>query len=84
MNYYNQCRGNIGKPVEIRTVDGRMHRGIIHRVDNRRVYLRPMPGRNYGGFGYPYYGGWGWGYGWGWGIALGAIAGIALLGLLFW
>ncbi|MED1202399.1 hypothetical protein [Heyndrickxia acidicola] len=85
MNYYHQCRGGIGKPVEIRTVDGRIHRGVIHRVDNRHVYLRPFPGRNYGGFGYPYYGGygWGWGAGFGWGVALGAIASIAFLGL-FW
>ena len=60
-SYYDMCRRGVGKAVEIRTHDGRIHRGIIHRVDNRMVYLRPLPQRNYGGYGYP----WGWGWGWG-------------------
>ncbi|MBL5766952.1 hypothetical protein MXL46_10260 [Heyndrickxia sporothermodurans] len=80
-SHYHICSRNIGKPVEIRTRDGRVHRGIIHRVDNRMVYLRPLPQRNYGGYGY----GWGWGWcGFGWGVALGAIVGLALLPWFFW
>ncbi|WP_428912520.1 hypothetical protein [Niallia sp. Krafla_26] len=76
--YHGLCNRYRGRAVEIRTRDGRVHRGIIHRVGGNRVYLRPLgPRRNLGGFGYGY---WGWGFGAG--IALGAIAGIALLG--FW
>jgi len=70
----------MGRAVEIRTHDGRIHRGIIHRVANNRVYLRPLGRpRNLGGYGY---GGWGWG--WGAGIALGFIASLAVLSLFFW
>ena len=58
------------RPVEIRTRDGRVHRGMIERVDSNRVYLRPLRGT--GGFGY------GW-IGFGFGIALGAIVSLALL-----
>ncbi|KQL55105.1 hypothetical protein AN964_17380 [Heyndrickxia shackletonii] len=90
MNYYHMCQRGIGRPVEIRTKDGRIHRGIIHRVDNRMVYLRPLPG-GYGGYAYPFYGGYGypyWGWGWGWGfgagIALGAIGALAFLPFFFW
>jgi hypothetical protein len=79
--YHGLCHRYRGRAVEIRTHDGRIHRGIIHRVGGGRVYLRPLGRRrNLGGFGYGY--GWGWGWGFGAGIALGAIAGIALLG--FW
>lgn len=46
----------IGRPAEIRTNRGTVHRGIVDRVTNDRVYLRPMGNqsgpRNYGGFGY--------------------------------
>lgn len=69
----------MGRPVEIRTRDGRVHRGIITHVDNHRVYLRPLGG----GRGY----GWGWGWGWGGfglGIALGAIGTLAVLPWFFW
>lgn len=89
-SYYHQCQRGVGRAVEIRTKDGRTHRGVIHRVDNRMVYLRPLPERNYGGgYGYPYYGfgygGWGWGWGgFGFGLALGAIAGLAFLPFFFW
>lgn len=75
--YYHMCNRGIGRAVEIRTKDGRIHRGIIHRVDSRRVYLRGMPRRRqFGGFGYGYpgWGGWGFGWGFGWGVAFGAIA----------
>jgi hypothetical protein len=78
--FHGLCHRHMGRAVEIRTHDGRIHRGIIHRVSNNRVFLQPIRRpRNLGGFGY---GGWGWG--WGAGIALGSIASIALLSLFFW
>ncbi|MGY0694884.1 hypothetical protein ACW2QC_19300 [Virgibacillus sp. FSP13] len=85
---YRQCLGCVGRPVGIRTKDGRMHRGVVTRVSNSHVFLRPLEGRNLGGFGYGFggyggyggYGGWGWGAGWG--IALATIA--ALSPLFFW
>ncbi|RFU64054.1 hypothetical protein [Bacillus sp. V59.32b] len=78
--HYDMCCKNVGRAVEIRTHDGRKHRGIIDRVSRNRVFLRPLGGnRNYGGFGY---GGWGWGFGEG--IAIGAILGIAVIGALWW
>lgn len=78
--YHGLCHRYRGRAVEIRTRDGRVHRGIIHRVGGNRVYLRPLGRRrNLGGFGYGY---WGWGFGAG--IALGAIAGIALLSFAWW
>lgn len=92
--YYHRCSNGIGKPVEIKMNDGRIHRGIIERVSNDRVYLRPM-NKNYGGYGYASgyrrggcgrggcsRGGWGWGFGAG--IALGAIAALVFLPLFFW
>ncbi|EKN64538.1 hypothetical protein M670_01573 [Schinkia azotoformans MEV2011] len=81
-HYHALCNRHMGKAVEIRTHDGRIHRGIIHRVTANRVYLQPLGGpRNLGGFGYGF--GWGWG-GFGVGIALGAIAGLALIPWFFW
>lgn len=83
-NYYGMCQNYRGRAVEIRTHDGRMHRGIIHRVTPNRVYLQPLRRpRNLGGFRYGYGWGWGWG-GFGLGIAIGAIAGIALIGAFLW
>ncbi|WP_053360789.1 hypothetical protein [Bacillus sp. FJAT-27251] len=80
--YHGLCNRYRGRAVVIRTRDGRVHRGIIHRVTGNRVYLQPMRGgRNLGGFGYGYYGG-GWGFGWG--IAIGAIVGISLASFLLW
>ena len=90
--YYQRCYDGIGKPVEIKMNDGRVQRGIIERVSNDRVYLRPMK-HNYSGYGYTggYRrgccsggGGWGWGWGFGAGIALGAIAALVFLPLFFW
>jgi hypothetical protein len=81
-NYHAMCQRYRGRAVEIRTRDGRMHRGIIHRVTPNMVYLMPLRNpRNLRGYRYGY--GWGWG-GFGWGVALGAIAGIALVGALWW
>ena len=82
-HYHGLCQRHKGRAVEVRTHDGRTHRGIIGHVTNSRVYLQPLGNsRNLGGFGY---GGFGAGYGgWGAGLALGAIAGLALLPLFFW
>jgi hypothetical protein len=83
--YHGLCNKYRGRAVEIRTRDGRVHRGIIQRVSGNRVYLQPLRrGRNMGGFGYGYYGGYYGGWGFGTGIALGAIAGLALVSLFFW
>lgn len=87
-HFYHLCCRGIGRPVTIRTKDGRIHRGIITHVDRHQAYLRPIrPRRNLGGFGYgfyrprygyyrPWYGGYNWAA-FGWGIALGAIASLA-------
>lgn len=80
MGHYDTCRRGIGRPVQIRMNDGSFHRGVIDRVSPNRVFLRPLGGRNYGGYGYGF--GYGWG-GFGAGIALGAIAAIAFLPF-FW
>ncbi|MBS4178349.1 hypothetical protein [Lederbergia citrea] len=79
-HYHAMCHRCRGRAVEIRTRDGRLHRGIIRNVSPRSVYLEPLGPRR-GGYGYGY-GGYGygfWGGGFGWGIALGLIAGISLL-----
>lgn len=79
--YYDMCCRGVGRPVQIRTIDGQVHRGIVERVSRNKVYLRPIGrGPSYGGVGYGYYrgyGGYGFGYGFGWGIAFGAIAALA-------
>ncbi|WP_188456788.1 hypothetical protein [Virgibacillus oceani] len=80
-HYYGLCQRYRGRAVEIRTHDGRCHRGIIRRVNNNRVFIQPLGrNRNLGGYGY---GGFGYG-GFGYGIALGAIATLALLPFFFW
>ncbi|WP_240378102.1 hypothetical protein [Bacillus piscicola] len=95
-HYYELCNRYKGRAVEIKTHDGRVHRGIIRNVDNRNVFLQPLGRpRNLGGFGYgafgPGYGygagygpGYGYGGGFGYGVALGAIGTLALLPLFFW
>lgn len=85
-HYHALCNKYRGRAVEIRTRDGRIHKGIIQHVSYNRVYLQPLGGpRNLGGFGYGAYGGGYGGYGgWGWGLALGSIAALALLPLFFW
>lgn len=92
MPYYDRCRECVGRPVNIRMKDGKIHRGIIDRVDRRQVYLRPLGNRELGGFGYGFGGGFGgyrrgygyggYGYGGGYGIALVGIAALSLL--FFW
>jgi hypothetical protein len=78
-HYHSLCRKHIGKAVRIRTRDGSIHEGIIHRVGHDRVFIRPFS-RRFGGYGY----GWGVGWGFAFGIALGAIVGLALLPWFFW
>ncbi|CDQ40400.1 MULTISPECIES: hypothetical protein [Virgibacillus] len=81
-HYYSLCQRHRGKAVEIKTHDGRVHRGIIDRVSSNRVYMRPL-GRQggLGGFGIGWYG---YGSGFGWGVAFGAIATLAVLPFFFW
>ncbi|UII57914.1 hypothetical protein LS684_11230 [Cytobacillus spongiae] len=87
VSYYQQCFKGVGKYATIRTNDGGVHRGVIHRVTPSKVYIRPLGGqrRNYGGFGYGYGYGYGYrGFGPGYGIALGAIIGLAVGAAFFW
>ncbi|MCU9612349.1 hypothetical protein OEV98_02080 [Caldibacillus lycopersici] len=81
--YRSLCHRYRGRAVQIRTRDGRVHRGLIMNVGNNRVYLRSFDGsrRNLGGFGYGYYGA---GYGFTYGLALGAITSLVLLPFFFW
>lgn len=79
--YHDLCHRYKGRAVEIKTRDGRVHRGIIRHVDGHRVYLHPMGGGRSGGYGYGFYG---FGVGFGTGIALGAITSLALLPFWFW
>lgn len=83
-HYHALCKRHRGKAVELRTYDGRIHRGVIRHVDNCRVYIQPLcRPRNLGGFGYGGYGGYrGYG-GFGYGVALGAIATLVLIPF-FW
>ncbi|MFD1040215.1 hypothetical protein ACFQ3N_17720 [Virgibacillus byunsanensis] len=81
-HYHELCQRYKGRAVAIRTVDGRVHKGIIQHVDHRRVYLKPIGHtRSLGGFGYGFYGGFGR---FGLGLALGSIATLALLPFFFW
>lgn len=79
--YYQLCCRHHGKVATITDRYGRRYVGRISRVDRQFVYLQPS-GRGLGGFGYGW--GWGWGPGFGYRVALGAIAGIAIAGLVFW
>lgn len=81
--YHGLCNRYRGRRVEIRTRDGRTHRGFIREVDNRNVFIEPFDGsRRFGGFGYGFYGGYR-PFGFGYGIALGFITGLVLLPFLF-
>lgn len=82
-HYRHMCQRYRGRAVEIRTLDGRHHRGIIERVDQRNVYIRPLGrGRPLGGFGYGFR--YGFGPGLAYGIALGAIGTLILLPFFYW
>lgn len=81
-HYHGMCKRYIGKAVMIRTVDGRVHRGVIKHVDQQKVYLQPLGGATGapGGYGY----GWGYGgFGFGTGILLGTIIGLSLIPFFF-
>lgn len=79
--HYGLCQRYKGRAVEIRTRDGRVHRGVIQHTNNHTVFIRPIGGgRNLGGFGYGGFGIAAFGFG----IALGSIATIALLPFAFW
>lgn len=87
-HYHSLCNRYRGRAVEIRTHDGRSHRGIIRDVDGRRVYLEPLSRRrNLGGFASPFYGYGGY-YGrrrsFLTGVALGSIATLVLLPFFFY
>ncbi|GAA0374694.1 hypothetical protein [Bacillus horti] len=41
MSYYHSCRRNVGRGVQFRTHDGRVHRGVITRVTPSHLYYRP-------------------------------------------
>ncbi|MGM9932967.1 hypothetical protein [Pradoshia sp.] len=79
MNYYELCNRNIGRNVCITDIHGRKHTGVITRVTNKHVWIRPNGGRQGGGYSW----GWGWGWGWGYPLALGLIGGFALGALFF-
>lgn len=80
--YFHLCNKNIGVAAEIRCHDGKMYRGIIDRVDRRKVYIRPLPAGPHGqGQGIFL---WGYGQGLVIGIALGSIATIAFLPFFLW
>lgn len=74
--YYKVCCENIGRPVCVRTVDGKEYRGYIRRVTQTHVYLEPIGGHAGYGFGF-------WWPGFGLGIALGAIGTLAFLPWFF-
>lgn len=81
-NYYQLCNRHRGKAVQIRTRDGRVHRGVIVDVNPRRVFIRPIGNpRNLGGFGYGFFG---FGPGFVYGLALGTIVSLAVIPFFFW
>lgn len=47
--HYELCRDNVGKAVEIQSHDGQRYHGIIERVDDDNVYLKPIPERQFDG-----------------------------------
>lgn len=91
--YYDLCRRCVSRSVSITTVDGTVQRGVIERVDQEYVYLRPLHGHSgisaFGyGYGYGYGSGYGYGHGYGYGfygrrVALASIVGLTLLAALF-
>ncbi|MBY0221749.1 hypothetical protein [Sporosarcina aquimarina] len=83
--FYEMCQRYHGRAVTVQTKDGGVYRGYIREVDRRQVVIEPIGRpRGLGGFGYGGFGIRGYGYGGYQRIALGAIAGIALLSLFFW
>ena len=85
VNYYETCCRYKGRVVNITCRDGKRHVGRIVDVTRRHVYIQPIgpSGRNLGGFGYGYYGGYGY-YRRPFAVPLAFITGLALGGLFFW
>lgn len=76
---YTTCCHYKGKRVCITDKKGRRHVGRITKIDRDKVWI--MPDRDYGGYGFGY-----WGFGpdrFGISIAIGFIASIILAPLLF-
>ena len=78
--FYDLCNQHLNRAVEIRCLDGKVHRGVITKVDPQNVYIQPLDGAGSNAGPGLYY--WGWGWGWGYPIALASIAAIAALA--FW
>ncbi|WP_270181302.1 hypothetical protein [Alkalihalobacillus sp. CinArs1] len=48
MSYQDHFGSNVGRCVEIRCHDGKVHRGYVDHCDNNHVYLRPLDGGDSG------------------------------------
>jgi hypothetical protein len=81
-NYYDLCCRYQGRHVTIRERSGKVHSGRITRVTRSHVYLEPRGGRNLGGFGYGFYGGYG--YRRPYAVPLAFVSGLVLGSLFFW
>lgn len=82
MANYDLCCRYQGRVVSICCRDGKRHTGKIVRVTNSHVYIQPVDGRNMGGFGFGFWGGYG-GFYRPYAIPLAFITGV-VLGGLFW
>jgi hypothetical protein len=78
------CHAHMNRPVEVRMLDGTIHRGIVSRVEGEHLWLSPLGDRGPGGWDGP--GMYWWGFGWGFPIALAGIVGITAIALagLWW
>ncbi|MCA1030380.1 hypothetical protein LCL95_04910 [Bacillus timonensis] len=84
-HYYEICNRYRGRVVNISCKDGKKHVGRIINVTRSHVYLEPFQQRNFGGFGYGYYGrGYGYGFRRPFAVPLAFISGLVLGGLFFW
>lgn len=85
-HYRKLCHRYRGRAVEIRTRDGKVHRGIISHVDNHKVYIHPLSRRrDFGGYGSGFFGPGFFGRrrSFALGVALGAITTLVLLPFFF-
>ena len=80
------CHAHMNRAVEVRMLDGAIHRGVINRLDGEHVWLTPLgdgvgPGAGWDGPGLYF---WGWGFGFP--LALAGIVGITAIALggLWW
>lgn len=81
-NVYELCCKHQGRVATLHLRGGKTHRGKIVDVTPTHVYLQPIGGRNLGGLGYGFYGGFGFGYR-PFAVPLALVTGFAL-GSLFW